>query len=521
MKNKKLLEGATVAVIGGGPAGSFFALAMQKQMKRLGTQYRVVILEKKKELTFYNNSLAMSCTEGCNYCAGGISPRMSDVLKELKLELPEHIIQSNIHSVTVHGHWKNIELKIPENRRMLSVYRGAKPLSRIDRYYGFDYYLLEHALKGGAELITADVKDVRSSPDGKVHIHYNTLSGEETLRADFVVFALGVNQIPGMKLDQNQLVRSLQRLIVGFKPPPVRRSLIFELEADPAVMQEQKGEMYFIESGSRDLRIEMCSIIPKEQFITVVLFGKTIDSASSSAQVMEIIKRFIDLPHVKKILPKKVTVACVCRPNMTIGAARKPFGDRVAVIGDMLTSRLYKDGILSAHRTASTLATAITEVGIDTSSLKKAYRPVIRRFILDNHFGALVFMLHGIMFSKPFFSRILYQAILTERKYQKQKQRKLERILWQIASGDDRYQEILLAMMKPSTLWRIFTGGGLITIRNYLTELLFGLDWRQIGRFTTGIYKEESENKSNKYRYIIAKAGVEFLEPPDFERLYS
>lgn len=85
IKNKPLAEGATVAVIGGGPAGSFFALAMQRQMARLGKRFRVVILEKKKELGIHQHAFAMAYREGCNYCAGGISPRMNDVLGALGL----------------------------------------------------------------------------------------------------------------------------------------------------------------------------------------------------------------------------------------------------------------------------------------------------------------------------------------------------------------------------------------------------------------------------------------------------
>ncbi|MFH0728302.1 MAG: hypothetical protein V2B19_18435 [Pseudomonadota bacterium] len=521
IKNKPLEEGATVAVIGGGPAGSFFALAMQKQMERLGKRFRIVILEKKKELGFHQHVFPMAYREGCNYCAGGISPRMSDVLSELGLKLPASVIQSEIRSVTVHGHWKNIELKIPENRRMLSVYRGARPVNRIDRYCGFDSFLMENALKGGAELITANVDDVQSARDGSFVVHYQPLSERQFLNADFVVFAFGVNQVPGMKPERNPLVRSLQQLIPGFSPPLVRRTLIFELEAEPAVLKNLAGDIYFIESGSQELRLDMCSIIPKEQFVTVVLIGKTIDSAETREDITNIIHRFLNLPQVKKILPPEVHLACVCRPNMSIGAARRPYGHKVAAIGDIVTSRLYKDGILSAFLTASALARTLAEVGIDRNSLKKGYGPAIRRFILDNHFGALVFMLHGVMFSHPFFSRILYQAILTERKTKRQHQRKLENILWKIASGDDWYQGIFLAMISPGTLWLIFTGGLLITLRNHFTERVFGLDWRGIGRYTTGVYKEEFESKSKKFKHIVSTMGIGFSNGPEFEKMYS
>jgi len=521
LKRIKLKKGATIAVIGGGPAGSFFAMAMQRQMKLLGFAFRVVILEKKKELGFYGDSFAMACREGCNYCAGGISPRMCDVLKEMSLELPPPIIQSKVRLITIHGHWKNIELKVPQNRQMLSVYRGARPAKRVDRFYAFDSFLLENAVKGGAELVTGDVYDVQPVPGGGFQVCFTGASGEQTLQADFVVFSCGINQVPGVKLDDDPLVKTIQRFIPEFKPPPVRRTLIFELEAQPEFLQDRSGEVFFIESGSTSLQLEMCSIIPKEQFVTVVLIGASIDSASNDEDVVNIIKQFLELRHVQKILPKEVSLACICRPNMAVGAAQEPYGDCMAVIGDMVTSRLYKDGILSAHRTASALARAVTEVGIDSASLKKGYEPAIRRFISDNYFGDLVFMMHSIMFRHPSLSRILYQAVLTERKNQSLSRRKLENILWKIASGDARYRDIFFAMINPLTLWTVFVGGGLTTLRNFITESFFGLDWRGLGRFTTGVYKEELEVKSQEFKRIISEFGIIIPESPEFEKMYS
>jgi hypothetical protein len=35
-------------------------------------------------------------------------------------------------------------------------------------------------------------------------------------------------------------------------------------------------------------------------------------------------------------------------------------------------------------------------------------------------------------------------------------------------------------MFRPATVWLILVGGALATLRNYLTERLFGLDWADI-----------------------------------------
>ena len=69
---------------------------------------------------------------------------------------------------------------------------------------------------------------------------------------------------------------------------------------------------------------------------------------------------------------------------MTVGAARRPYGQRVAVIGDMAVARLYKDGILSAWLTASALADCIFDLGVDRQSLRHGYWPAVRRIaVLD------------------------------------------------------------------------------------------------------------------------------------------
>ena len=114
-----LEDGSRIVVIGGGPAGAFFAINMLRRAKEAGRQVEVTIIEKKKELQFYEASYSGAYREGCNYCAGGISPRMSDVLEDMGIELPKEIVQGKAVSLTVQGDWKNIELRIPEGRKII------------------------------------------------------------------------------------------------------------------------------------------------------------------------------------------------------------------------------------------------------------------------------------------------------------------------------------------------------------------------------------------------------------------
>ena len=122
-----LPDGARIVVVGGGPAGAFFAIHALRRARELGKKLDVLILERKRELNFYQPALLSVAWEGCNYCAGGISPRLADALRASDLSLPPDIVEGSATAITVHGDWKSVELPIPEGRKMLSVFRGSRP----------------------------------------------------------------------------------------------------------------------------------------------------------------------------------------------------------------------------------------------------------------------------------------------------------------------------------------------------------------------------------------------------------
>lgn len=514
----------TVLVIGGGPAGAFFALRLLRRARLLGKHIELVIVERKRELQFYEPSCPHPPREGCAYCAGGISPKLADVLEEDGLILPEEIIQGRAESITLHGDWKAIELQIPEGRRMYSVFRGSRPKSDAAHGGNFDSYILGKAQDEGAEVVTGEVTEVSYSPGGRPVVSYRAAaSGEERLEereVDFVVFAGGVNHTPGRRLVEMPALVSLQKLIPGFRPPRVRKALIFEVHAADEDLRPIRGEVHFAQSGSKSLKIEMSSLIPKNKFITVSLLGRSVDVAAP-ADNMRIAMDFLALPHIRRILPRKISgmPLCACNPNMTVGAARRPYGNRIALIGDMAVSRLYKDGILSAYLTASALADCLLDAGIDKESLKRGYWPAVRRFSRDNTFGRFVFLFNQITFTSPILSRVLYQAMITERKTKPHLSRRLGRLLWNTASGDDTYGHILASMFHPSTLASIAVGGFLITARNVLTERVFGLKWAGFGRHPTGLRIEDFRARRREF---LGALGPEAQDRPrEFERMYT
>jgi hypothetical protein len=186
-----------------------------------------------------------------------------------------------------------------------------------------------------------------------------------------------------------------------------------------------------------------------------------------------------------------------------------------------VTTRLYKDGILSAHQTACALAETTVHGGVDAGSLREGYGPTLKRFARNNRFAALVFLLHRFFFSSSVLSRVLYQAVISERKTTPSARRHLEKILWRIASGDDEYEDIFWSMVHPATIWAVLIGGGIVTLRNYLTELAFGLQWEGFGRFTTGVSLERLEEKRRQFSRLVAEARIRLPADLEFERMYT
>jgi len=515
----RLTDGSKVVIIGGGPAGSFLAINLLRKAKRFGIKIEVIIMEKKKIMNIHEQKGSEGQIGECNYCAGGLSPKIGDALKKMGLILPVEVIMDKAFIINIFANWKTISLEVL--REMTSVYRGSRPGGRNDSIYNFDSFLLENAVKEGARIITAEVTGLGYSKDGRVVVSYK--GNRQIMESDFVAFAGGVNGVVGDRFDAGkQPVSYLHRMMPGFQPPKVRRAIIFELNTgdNDRFMHKINGELYFILHGSRSLKLEMISIAPKGKYITVVLIGPSIDN-STNKDNLRLINEFMCLPHIRKILPQgaKLKNICICSPNMVTGVAKNPYGDRIAVVGDMLTANLYKDGIGSAYEISTKLAEVVLTRGIDKRSLKEGYGSVIRKYQTNNTLGKLVFLFIRICFSSSLFSRIIYQAVITERKTQAMENRRLEKILWNTASGEDTYKNILLAMFHPFVIWSIISGGLLVTLRNYITELFFGLIWGNFARFTTGLQKEVFEAKKEAIKKEFSgNLGEGSL---DFERMYS
>ena len=174
-----------------------------------------------------------------------------------------------------------------------------------------------------------------------------------------MTIATGINAHCGFDYRDDGLIASIQKMNPAFVPGKSRKTFIFELDVGEDYLERHLNrEVYFIEYGSKRLTLEHTALIPKGRFLTVAMIGKCIDEAVLPRDSQQIVRDFLTLPQIDRILPgiAHAPLACACAPRMTVTTATSPFGDRFAIIGDAVGSRLNKDGLYSAHVTANRLA---------------------------------------------------------------------------------------------------------------------------------------------------------------------
>ncbi|MDM8539277.1 hypothetical protein QUF70_21185, partial [Desulfobacterales bacterium HSG17] len=267
--------------------------------------------------------------------------------------------------------------------------------------------------------------------------------------------------------------------------------------------------------------LEYIALVPKGDWLTVSIVGKSIDTACSPLEIDKIVNAFFSLPSIKIILPhitpENTPISCTCTPYMAIKPSKQPFANRTAMAGDALGARLYRDGLYSAFISAQKLAETIVNTGTDKQSLAKGYGPVIKWLKKDNFFGTLIFEITRFALSSPILSRILYQAFATEMKFKQKDKWHLGNLLLKIGSGTADYNEISRKFLSPPVI-RSILKGAYKTVRNILTEIFFNINWEKYGRYPTVIIKEKRDYIK---RSIAEHLGINLDDTPEMERIYA
>ncbi len=425
----KLDDGSRVAVIGGGPAGSFFSYFLMDMAERLGIDVGVDVYE--------SRDFSRSAPLGCNMCGGIVSESLVQTLAAEGISLPPTVVQRGIDSYMLHMDVGSVGIETPlKEMRIGAVYRGSGPRGAEDRRWeSFDGHLQDLVLKKGAELVRGRVDEI-SRKNERFQVKTRKGSPKEY---DLLAVAVGIN---------SATLKLFEGLGLDYVPPKATKTFIREY----FLGQERVGQVL----GSSmhvfllDIpRLEFAAIIPKGDYVTVCLLGQDIDSS--------LVQSFMNSPEVKRCLSPEDSSgkgACQCSPYISVEGAVRPFADRIVFIGDCGVTRLYKDGIGAAYRTAKAAATTAVLQGISEADFSKHYWPVCRRIGRDNAIGKLSFMATRQIQRRRFARRALFRMTLTEQQ-EESRQRRMSMVLWDMFTGSAPYKEVFLRTLHPVFLLRL------------------------------------------------------------------
>lgn len=160
----KLESGSRVAVVGGGPAGSFFTFFLLEMASRAGLDINVDIYE-------FKDFEAPGAT-GCNMCGGIVSESLVQLLAIEGINLPPTVVQRGIDSYRLHMDIGSVTIAAPTSEaRIAVVHRGGGPRGAATRRWdSFDGHLLALAKTHGATVLRERVEDI-AWEGGSTHHH--------------------------------------------------------------------------------------------------------------------------------------------------------------------------------------------------------------------------------------------------------------------------------------------------------------------------------------------------------------
>ena len=434
-----LEDGSRVGVIGGGPAGSLFAYFLLTFARRVDLDVAVDIYEPR--------DFTAPGPGGCNMCWGIVSESLVQTLAVEGIRLPPSVVQRGIDSYVLHTDETSVRISTPlEEKRIAAVHRGGGPRDiQRERWGGLDGYLLTLARRLGARVIAARVGDV--GWDGK-RPQVRLKDAAQTY--DLLVGATGVNSA-GWDL--------FETLGLPCKRPRTTKAYITEVNLGYETITQYFGSSMHIFLLNMP-RLDCAAVIPKGDFLTVCLLGRDVDRELTSA--------FFESAAVRRCFPsafRPAEGACHCSPKINLREAARPFLDRVVLVGDCGATRLYKDGIGAAYRTAKAAAATAVFSGVSAADFRRHYWPAYRAIARDNRFGSLTFgVVHWIKALRPSVRGVM--SMTAKEQARPGAARRMSIVLWDMFTGSAPYREIFFRTLDPrflaSFLWEsaLAAGGG-------------------------------------------------------------
>ncbi len=418
-----LESGSRVGVVGGGPAGSLFAYFLLSFARRLDLDLDVDIFEPR--------DFCIPGPAGCNMCGGVVSETLVQALATEGVSLPPAVVQRGIESYVLHSADGALPLAAPlREKRIAALHRGGGPRdAHTRRWGGLDGYLLEKARDRGANVIRARVTDVGWGAERRPEVRL----GGEVRRYELLVGATGVN---------SNAWPLFETLGLASRPPSLARTFVTELHLGAENVSRCFGNamhLFLVDIP----KLDCAAMIPKGEYVTLCLLGSGIDG--------DTIEAFFRSEPVRRCLPEGAPAArgpCFCSPRINEKEAARAFMDRLVLVGDCGVSRLYKDGIGAAYRTARCAARTAVFSGVAAADFRKHYWPLYRSLARDNRYGAVMFATVGLFKRFPV---LLRGALDMARREQSSgaSARRMSLVLWDLFTGSAPYRDIFFRTLDP------------------------------------------------------------------------
>lgn len=257
-------------------------------------------------------------------------------------------------------------------------------------------------------------------------------------------------------------LKLFEQLGLAYKPPRSTKTYVCEFCFGREMVKRYLGSSMHVFLLNIP-RLEFAALIPKGDYVTLCLLGWDIDKP--------LVQSFLDSSEVKRCLPpnwQSPDDFCHCSPRINVQAAVQPFADRLVFVGDCGATRLYKDGIGAAYRTAKAAAkTAIFE-GISADDFRRHYWPICQTICNDNRIGKLVFAVTRQIQRIRYARRGVWRMVSKEQQ-KEGPDRQMSTVLWDIFTGSTSYWNVFLRTLRPSFLghflWDIVFGSRPLSMR--------------------------------------------------------
>jgi hypothetical protein len=167
-------------------------------------------------------------------------------------------------------------------------------------------------------------------------------------------------------------------------------------------------------------------------------------------------------------------------------------------VGDCGVSRLYKDGIGAAYRTAKIAARTAVFQGISADDFEKHYLPFLHKIEYDNLIGKSLFKCVSQINKTQFIGRAVLRMVSNEQQMQAKNEHSLSTLIWDMLTGGAPYRDVLIHALHPLLWTRL--------LWNILVSLILG-NGNRMGSDSTALTSQPDESHPLRTETKSTKLG--------------